>query len=69
MNPVSWEMVWAIQGAINNWWPAAVVGRMGVSIPDDEIPFWVSYLLDFLRDSVGIEFEMSTGAWSGDERS
>ncbi len=68
MNPISWEMIWAVQGAINNWWGPAAVGRMGVTIPWDEVPFWVSYLLDYLRNSVGIEFEISTGKWIGDER-
>ncbi len=69
MNPISWEMIHAIQGAISHWWGFAIVGRMGVEIPWDEIPFWVTHLLNFLRDSIGIEFEMSTGKWTGDERS
>ena len=68
MNPISWNTIWAVQGAINHWWGFAAVGRMGVTIPWDEIPFWVTHLLDFLRDSVGIEFEISTGKWTGDER-
>ncbi len=68
MNPISLEMIHAIQGSINYWWGFAAVGRMGVTIPWDEIPFWVTHLLDHLRDSVGIEFEMSTGQWSGDDQ-
>ena len=68
MKPVSWNMIHAIQGAINHWWSPAAVGRMGVEIPWDEIPFWVSHLLDYLRDKVGIEFDMASGKWSGDER-
>ncbi len=54
MNPISWNMIHAVQGAINNWWGPAAVGRMGVTIPWDEVPFWVSYLIDYLRNSVGI---------------
>ena len=67
--PVSWNTIHAVQGAIYYWLGTAAVGRMGVRIPDDEIPFWVSFLLDFLRDKVGIEFDMASGQWSGDERS
>lgn len=63
---MSKEIVWAMQGAINHWWSMASVGRMGVAIPEDEVPFWVSTLLDELRDSVGIEFDIKTGVWDGE---
>jgi|BARS01.1.fsa_nt_gi hypothetical protein len=58
--------IFSMMGAINHWWPSAAVGRMGVSIPKDEIPFWVSVLIDTVREATGETFDFDTGEWSGD---
>ena len=60
------QTVWAMQGSVNHWWTSAAVGRMGTGIPKDEIPFWVTNLIETIRHETGETFDHESGQWSGD---
>lgn len=72
MNSFSLHTWHSMQGAINHWWDGwqwfveleidPVTDEE--KIPKDSIPFWVSQLLDQLRDSVGAEFDLMSGRWN-----
>lgn len=55
--------IYSMMGAVNHWWAEWLPSS---SEPMDEVPFWVSNLIEEVQELMNETFDFETGEWSGD---